>query len=173
MNEDEEILDLVDASDKVIGQIRRAELDSLLGDGSRFVRSVDLFIIRSDGKIWVPTRTLHKKIAPGGLDYSVGGHVLSGETYEQAIIRELAEEASITVTPEELEYIATPPPFDYYISPLYVLRSDTQPALSSEHTDGQWLTIDELKNKLESGARAKESLPPKLLLLEEHVNKGL
>ena len=41
-------------------------------------------------------RPLHKDTQPGKWDTSVGGHVDLGETIEQALIRETAEELNIT-----------------------------------------------------------------------------
>lgn len=49
-------------------------------------------MINSQGQFWIPRRTFDKKIFPGGLDFSVGGHVKSGESDETAFRREAVEE---------------------------------------------------------------------------------
>ena len=169
--DDEEILDLVDDNDQVIGQIKRGDMRTLTPDGGRYVRAADIFIMRSDGKVWVPVRSLHKTLAPGGLDFSVGGHVTTGDSYETTALRELQEEAGIETSADNLELIANMPPTRTHISRLYLLRTDQEPRLSDEHTSGSWMSIDELKEKLAQGIPAKESLLPKLLLLKEYLSR--
>ena len=50
---------------------------------------------KSKTKIWIPTRSRKKKIAPGKLDNTVAGGVGSGEKIHEAIEREALEEANI------------------------------------------------------------------------------
>lgn len=166
----EEILELVDQSDMVIGRIRRGDISTLVPGDGKYVRSADIFIIRPDGAIWVPVRSMKKSIAPGGLDYSVGGHVPTGETYELAAQRELKEEANIIANAEDLELVAIIPPEQCYFSHLYLLRTRQQPQLSDEHTDGSWMPPQELHDKLTSGVRAKESLLPNLKRLQAYLS---
>lgn len=168
--EADEILDLVDDNDSVIGRIRRGDMNTLVPRGGKYVRAADIFIMRSDGKIWVPVRGMHKSIAPGGLDFSVGGHVASNETYEETAVRELSEEAGITVNSNELELIAIIAPRERHHSHLYLLRTDTEPSLSYEHTSGNWMNPDELQKVLETGTPAKSSLLPRLELLKTYLS---
>ena len=81
----DEYLDLVDENDNVIGKEKRSIVYS---KGLNNFRVVNLFIVNSEGKIWIPRRGPHKRIFPSALDMSMGGHVDSGETYEQAFKRE-------------------------------------------------------------------------------------
>lgn len=168
----EEILALVNEDDVVIGEIRRGDIKNLVPGGGRNVRAADIFIVRSDNKVWVPVRGMHKSIAPGGLDFSVGGHVASGDNYELTAVRELEEEAGLDVDPSQLELIETfrPTTEHCYFSRLYLLRTDSDPRLSDEHTSGSWMSIDELQHTLEAGTPAKASLLPNLLLLKEYLN---
>jgi len=90
---EDEILDIVDDSDKVIGKDTR---DNIWKRGLHHnVRVVNIFILNSEGKILLPKRTMTKKIFPGCFDFSCGEHVLSGETYDEAAIRGLKEELDI------------------------------------------------------------------------------
>lgn len=91
----EEILDLVDENDVVIGQIERGEA---YRQGLTNFRVIDAFIRNSEGKLFIPRRQAHKKMFPLRLDTSVGGHVESGETYEAAFRRETKEEISIDIS---------------------------------------------------------------------------
>ena len=47
--------------------------------------------------MWIPRRTAYKKLFPLCLDVSVGGHVSSGENYDEAFARELNEELNIGI----------------------------------------------------------------------------
>lgn len=48
-----------------------------------------------DGGLWLGRRALHKAIDPGQLDNLTAGGIASGETVEDCLVRELAEEAGI------------------------------------------------------------------------------
>lgn len=78
---EDELLDLVNAHDEVIGTINRKEYDQMLQSNSGYIRASELFIINSKGRLWIPVRTAEKKIAPNGYDYSAAGHVGAGDTY--------------------------------------------------------------------------------------------
>ena len=88
----DEFLDLVDENDNVVGKERRSEVYSK--HLSNF-RVVNAFIVNSKKEIWLPRRTADKIIFPLCLDMSVGGHVESGESYEDALKREAKEELNI------------------------------------------------------------------------------
>ena len=173
MSEANEILDLFDAKEQRIGTIGRSGIKALQPDGGRYIRAVNAFIQRPDGKLWVPVRSLHKSIAPGGLDYSTGGHVEQGESYEECLVRELAEEAGFTdVDPSALHLVQELQPDadnSIYFCRTYLLRTEKTPQLSDEHTSGEWLTIDELIRGLQHGTPAKRSLLPDAYALEKYL----
>ena len=97
-----EYLDLVDENDNVIGKEDR---NIVYKNNWRNFRVINIMIFTSDGKIVVPKRSANRKVFPGCYDCSVGGHVSSGENYEQAAYRELEEELGIIgVVLEEIAY---------------------------------------------------------------------
>lgn len=102
-----EYLDLVDENDLVIGKEDR---NIIYKNNSRNFRVINIMIFTSDNKIVVPKRSANRKVFPNCYDCSVGGHVSTGETYEQAAYRELEEELGITGV--ELEEIGYFKPFD-------------------------------------------------------------
>lgn len=159
-NDDLEILDVVNDNDEVIGTIARSDMMSLKNTPGRYLRSVDVFIQRPNGDICLPRRSLHKKIAPGGLDASASGHILSGETYEQACIREIKEETGIDVTMEDLVPIATIKPSSvlFYFRRLYLLRTSQEPQLSPEHTEIVWVAPGKLQDVVHNDAPTKQTL---------------
>jgi isopentenyldiphosphate isomerase len=91
----DEYLDLVDENDNIIGKKKRSEIyaETLFN-----YRVINAFLVNSKGKIWIPRRHRNKKYFSSCLDVSIGGHVESGENYEQALAREAMEELNINVT---------------------------------------------------------------------------
>lgn len=179
--EADEILPLVDGRDQVIGTISRNDTDTLTASEGKYIRAVNAFIVRSDDTIWTPIRSLHKKIAPGGLDYSVGAHVQTGESYVEALMREFQEEAGMTISPEQCVEIAyhTPnsiSPDTIYFNRLYIMRTNQQPRLSNEHTDGSFLPIQDIMAKVQNGAVVKSGYSKDLRVLSDYLqdsNKGV
>ncbi len=55
-------------------------------------------IRNKDGQFWIPRRCSTKQNSPSSLDGSTVGHVSSGETYEQAMIRETQEELNLDIS---------------------------------------------------------------------------
>lgn len=163
MDEADELLDVFDMNEKLIGTIKRSDTKTLKPGHDRYIRAANAFIQRSNGDIWVPTRGLHKDLAPGGLDYSVGGHVLKGESYEGCLVREAQEEARLHVTASDLELVLVSPPDEtrpIYFTRLYLIRTDMVPRLSNEHVSGEWMSVQTLIKRLEMGAFAKKCLLP-------------
>jgi len=74
----DEWLDVVDADDRVVGRVKR----SMAWVEGLPVRVANAFLVSSRGELWIPRRTRRKRMFPGCLDLSVGGHVGSGEWYE-------------------------------------------------------------------------------------------
>ncbi|MBP9853096.1 MAG: hypothetical protein QG629_620 [Patescibacteria group bacterium] len=173
MEDQEEILDLVNKNDEVIGTIRRSEIHTLDDLQHGFIRAVDMFIVNDEGKVWVPRRTADKQIAPNGLDFSVGGHVSSGDDYLETCIREAAEEVNLHIRPDELEFVKSYTPNSIqYFRKVYVYRSNDTPDFNPhDFTEAHWLTPDEAIARLDAGELAKSSLRPTLLDLKDYLQK--
>ena len=94
----DEIFDVVDEQDRVIGQAPRGMVhrDGLLH------RAVHIFAFNSSGELFLQRRALCKDSAPGLWSSSCSGHVDANETYEQAAIRELGEEIGLVLDLPEL-----------------------------------------------------------------------
>ena len=166
---DEEILDLVNDKDEIIGTIKRSDSGKLVTEKLGFIRAVDMFIKNSEGKIWIPKRTAHKTIAPNGLDYSCGGHVTSGDDYESTMIKETEEELNFTLNKDKLKFIAIfPPAVTPYFRAVYIYESDDTPKYNpDDFVSSEWMTPEELLNKLNDGIHAKSSLKETVLRLIE------
>lgn len=84
---------LVDETGNTIGKATRQQCHN----GSKPLHPVvHLHIFNASGELYLQKRPLHKDIQPGRWDTAVGGHVDYGESVEEALAREAAEELSIT-----------------------------------------------------------------------------
>lgn len=169
--EEDEILDLVNDKDEVIGTIPRRESSRIVSEKLGFIRATDMFIRNSEGKIWVPKRTAHKTIAPNGLDYSCGGHVSSGDDYDETMVREIQEELNFTPNPKKLHYIGKMSPTSTpYFRAIYVYESDETPEFNpADFVSAEWMKPSELLSLLESGVPAKGSIKE---TIEYLISKG-
>jgi len=168
MNNRDELLDLVDENDHVIGQIWRSESDRLSHTKEGYIRAATALIQNSKGEIWIPRRAKDKKIAPLGLDSSMQEHVGAGETYEQATLRGFKEELDLEINAKDLEYIGklSPMPDLYYFVVLYRFKTDITPEINpKDFVSAEWIRPERLIEKLEAGELAKKSLLPTVKLL--------
>lgn len=160
MTQQEEILDLVNEHDEIIGNMPRSEV---YAQGLHNYRVINCFIRNSEGKLWIPRRKPTKKLFPNGLDFSCGGHVSSGETYLEAFQKEMLEELNIdvTVTPYTELGICTPKKEGVSaFMHVYEIQSDVTPNYNPEDFSGyEWLSPLEILAKLEAGDNSKDDLP--------------
>lgn len=174
MDDPQEMLDLVDENDQVIGTVLREEIPSLMiGDKVGMVRSSSVFIVNYEGKLWVPKRGPHKKIAPNGFDFSAGEHVMSGESYAQAAVRGMKEELGITASEQDLRHIGTvsnKPVGLPYFNALYIFQSNAIPDYNKDDfVSFAWMSPEELQAQLDEGSPAKLDMKPALELLQKII----
>lgn len=97
-----EYFDVVNEKDQVIDKISE-ERQNLVNPSQ--LRFINIIIADGENKIIVPKRSSNRKIFPNCYDFSVGGHVNSGESYNEAAYRELKEELGISkVKLKEIAY---------------------------------------------------------------------
>jgi len=87
-----ELFIVVDKDDNIIGYKTRYECHH---DKTLIHRGVGLLIFDKDGRVLLQKRSFSKDTNPGFWADSVGGHVVTGESYEEAIQREMKEELRI------------------------------------------------------------------------------
>lgn len=160
---DEEVLDLVDINDVVLSTTTHDKVFDYENIRPYYLRAANAFIIRSDGKLWIPRRTADKKIAPNGLDFSAGEHVMSGENYEQAMVRGFEEELGMKISEQDLTlfYTSTPQtnPDSYYINRNYLVHYNDAPIYNpKDFVSYEWLTPQELITRMKSGEAGKRIL---------------
>jgi Isopentenyldiphosphate isomerase len=95
MSAADEILDIVDENDVVVGQSPRGEAYA------RGLRHRCVFIQARDarGRLFVHRRTPTKLVFPSLYDMFVGGVVGAGESYDSAALREAEEELGVSGLP--------------------------------------------------------------------------
>jgi len=96
MTDSDELFDLVNDDDVVIGQALRSACH---GDPALIHRAVHVLVFNSSGALLLQKRAPGKYIQPGKWDTSVGGHLGPGESYLAAAYREMAEELGLTGLP--------------------------------------------------------------------------
>ena len=87
-----EYFDVIDRAGNIIGKATRKECH---GDNSLAHRTVHVLVFNSNEDLFLQKRAMNKDIQPGKWDTSVGGHLDMGETFDQAVIREMKEELDI------------------------------------------------------------------------------
>lgn len=162
-----ERVDLVDDDDRVLCVVSRAEMRA----GRLLHRCVFVAVVHPDGRLLVHRRSEHKDVWPGWFDIAVGGVVASGEDYDTAARREVAEEVGLAD--------ATPMPIDDGTPRLY--RDDTVALLGrcyrvvhpgpfmfadGEVVEARWVDRAELAHLLATERFLPDSLALLLPLLE-------
>jgi isopentenyldiphosphate isomerase len=84
----EEYLDVIDENDQVVGKALRSDVYQKLLPH----RIVHTFVFNEEGKLALQQRSRQNSFLPLYWGTSSGGHVASGEGYEEAALRELREE---------------------------------------------------------------------------------
>lgn len=91
MQSPDEIFDVCDENDRVIGQARRADVHAQ----KLLHRAVHIWVFLPDGRLVTQRRSASKDEYPLALTSSASGHLDSGEDYHTAAARELGEELGL------------------------------------------------------------------------------
>ena len=162
-----ELLDVVDENDSVIGVAERRAIH-LKG---LFHRSVHVFVIDRECRIYLQRRSLNKEEHPGKWDSSAAGHVHSGESYSEAAVRELAEELGLDNPVKPLFKIPASEETGREHSMLYTAEIDgercTPEPNPQEIEEGRFFTREQIHDLLR---HAPEQVTPSFtLLLRKYV----
>lgn len=90
----EEIFDVVNDRDEVIGQAPRSEVHAR----GLLHRAAHVLVFNTQGEVFLQKRSMRKDRQPGLWDSSASGHVDSGEDYDACAARELREELGLRVS---------------------------------------------------------------------------
>jgi len=100
----DEVFDIVNERDEVVGQASRAEVHRR----GLMHRAVHVLVFNAAGQVFLQKRSLTKDRQPGLWDSSASGHVDAGEGYDACAVRELREEIGLElrVAPRRLFKLA-------------------------------------------------------------------
>jgi isopentenyldiphosphate isomerase len=87
----EEIFDVVNERDEVIGKAPRKEVHAR----GLWHRAVHVLVFNARGEVFLQKRSMLKDAAPGKWDSSSSGHLDAGEEYDPCAVRELREELGL------------------------------------------------------------------------------
>lgn len=90
----EEIFDIVNERDEVVGQNTRREVHAR----GLWHRAVHVLVFNACSEIFLQKRSMKKDTAAGLWDSSSSGHLDSGEDYDACAVRELREEIGLVAT---------------------------------------------------------------------------
>lgn len=127
----EEIFDICDEHDRVIGQAPRSQVHAR----GLLHRAVHVFVFNSGGELLLQMRSRHKDEAPLQFTSSASGHLGTGETYEAAAPRELAEELGLSAPLEYVAKFAAAPETAREHTVLYRTTSDATPVIDPHEID--------------------------------------
>lgn len=149
MTDAEEVFDIVNQDDQVIGQMTRSQVHQR----NLLHRSVHALVFDNQGRIFLQLRAPDRDCDPGLWDSSVGGHLQAGETYEEAVLRETEEELGIKLdaVPEKLFKLAASAETAFEFCEIYrVFHNGPFVIDFSEATEGRWFEPDELNSWIAS-----------------------
>jgi isopentenyl-diphosphate delta-isomerase type 1 len=139
----EEVFDVVNDRDEVIGQQRRSEVHRL----GLMHRAVHVLVFNSAGQVFLQKRSMKKDRQPGLWDSSSSGHVDAGEDYDACAVRELGEELGLRVpaVPRRLFKMAASPETDQEHVWVYRCEAEGPFQLHPEEIErGGWFTRHEV-----------------------------
>jgi isopentenyl-diphosphate delta-isomerase type 1 len=141
----EELFDVVDLMDQVVGQAPRKEVHAR----NLVHRATHVMIHDFDGRLFFQKRSMSKDTFPGCWDSSCSGHVDSGEDYVTAARRELGEElgwhdTSLPLRP--LTKLTPSPDNGYEFIQIFIMGPLWWPFTlhPEEISEGRWMFPDEV-----------------------------
>lgn len=139
----EEIFDVVNDQDEVVGQQPRREVHRL---GLKH-RATHVLVFNAAGQVFLQKRSMKKDRQPGVWDSSASGHVDSGEDYDTCVVRELGEEIGLHVrtTPQRLFKLPASPETDQEFVWVYRCQAEGPFRLHPDELErGDWFAPEEV-----------------------------
>lgn len=158
-----EFNDIINENDEVVGKIPYRELYKKLPPH----RIVHILIFTKDGKMLLQKRSATKSFCPLHWCTAAGGHVQSGESYEQGAAREFEEELGIKIPLRFLFKTRYDDPRGFFkMLGVFAAEYGGPFQLNKDEVD----SVQEFsKNEIEQMMRDKELFHPELkFLLEKH-----
>lgn len=144
-----EMLPLVDEQGNLTGAASRGDCHG----GSKWLHPViHLHVFNLEGELYLQKRPQWKQIQPGKWDTAVGGHVSLGESVEQALKRETAEELNIyDFIPQHIVTYVFESSCERELVFVYKTIYTGTVSPSNELDGGRFWSIQEISNNLGKG----------------------
>ena len=133
----EEIFDVVNERDEIIGCRPRAEVHRL----KLLHRAVHVLVFNSRGELFLQKRSIKKDCFPGAWDSSASGHLDCGEEYDDCAVRETREELGLQLSaaPRRLFRVEACPETGYEFVWVYRCETEGPFALNADEIEtGGW-----------------------------------
>lgn len=162
----EEIFDVCDAGDNVIGQAPRSYVHA----HKLLHRAAHVFVFNSQGELLAQVRSVNKDEFPLCYTSSASGHLSTGEDYLESAQRELEEEIGIVAPLEFLGKFPACEQLAWEHTVLYRAYSDATPRPDPyEVAELRQFTISEWLNHLRE--QPEKFSPPFRVLLEWYAQQ--
>lgn len=143
----EELFDIVDERDRVIGQLPRSQVHA----ERRLHRAVHIFVFNSAGHLLIHKRAASKDEQPNKWTSSASGHLSACEEYDETAHREMHEEIGLSGALEFLHKFPASPETSYEHTALYRMTSDENPVFDpGEIAEGMYSPLDEIDRQLKA-----------------------
>ena len=138
----DELFDVVDEQDRVVGQERR----EVVHRDMLFHRAVHVWMFDDEGRLLLQLRSEQKDQYPSTWTSSASGHLDAGESYDHAAARELREELGVDLPIREALRLPGSPQTLYEFTRLYLTEfsGDLFPA-GDEISEVRWWAVEELQ----------------------------
>jgi isopentenyl-diphosphate delta-isomerase len=142
-----------------------------------------VWIYNSKGEVLLQKRHVSKVIRPNVWDVSAAGHIASGDTSKQTIIREAKEELGLNLNPQDLKLVGIkevnevmPGSWTHRVlNWTYITKMDldiSQLKLEDDEvSDIRWLPVDEFEAELKDPQKKKLYTPSRLEFYEEIIRE--
>ncbi len=166
MDDADEVFDVVDSEDRVIGQAPRREVH----EKSLLHRVVHILVFNPEGLLFLQKRALTKDENPGLWDTSAAGHVAAGEDYSGTARRELQEELGIVEPLEHVMKIRACPDTLWEHVNVYTCSTTREIVINPEEiSEGRFWSVNDILAAL--GSDPEEFTPSFRLIFEEYIKK--
>ncbi len=165
----DELIEIVDDNDIVVGTMLRSEAAKL---NLLNFRAIYVWLVNSQGQLYVPVRARHKRLYPGGYDFSVAGQVAVGESYENAFRREVMEELNFNVDDHKWREVAKLTPNENGVAcflRLYEVVANIEPEFNKDDIESaEWLTPKQILLNIYCGQYFKPDIPMTLRMFYDY-----
>jgi isopentenyldiphosphate isomerase len=139
----EEIFDVVNERDEVVGQLPRSEVHAK----KLWHRAIHLLVFNAQGQVFLQKRSMLKDTAKGKWDSSASGHLDSGEDYDACAVREAREEIGLHLpsAPERILRLEGCPDTGFEFVWVYRCTNEGPFTLHPEEIErGDWFAPEEV-----------------------------